>query len=913
MKTSLSFLIAGLLSAVCLPVSAQTNFTNVPIGGGGYVTGLVVHPLSGSLVYARTDVGGAYRYNPAANSWTQLLGQFVGKTYYSCDGMAVDPSDSSLQKAYVFTGDGTQAYLMYSANQGGSWTDTLFPSSVTGHGNDDYRWAGDRVAIDPNFAGRILVGTRQNGLWYNNTVNGTPNSANWHQYTAIPVGTGTGKSSQPIGVTFVAYASGSGTNGSGYTNTVYVGVSGQGVYVTTNGGTSWSAMTGSPSYPVQGRVDSSGNLYVTGGNTNAGSSYGGVWKYVSGAWTNITPTASSGAQFSAFSINPSNPSDLLVAVGVASPCPIYYSTAGSATTSSSWVAKTGTQNNTVPWQPAGFFEAHISYALFAPTATNPNQVWFGDWYDAWSTPNITVSSPTWTNSEQGFEETYILGCRPTSPTGSSTTQLFIGNEDVDGMADTNISAFPASQYSSSSDVHDTTSIDVSESNNQYVYRVGDTSQTSGKALGSTNGGSSWTVLGSLPSGTNPQAGRIAVAATNPSLVVWLPWEESGGSSVAATAYYSTNGGTSWTASNLPSQNWINNAYYAAQELASNKVTTNCFYVYDPSWGFYVSNTGSTAGSSFTLKSSNGLPSAASVSGFSLFGVKSVPGQDGGVWVNIAGSGSAFGIYKSTNYGTLFTQVSGIVSATAIAFGAPLSGSGQPAAVYCLGQKSGDTNDWVYESDDMGATWNKLNTSASLFGDKAVILEADRNVYEQVYVGTFGTGLFSNVLFSDAFSSGAAPNWTVDSGTWSVVSASGSEQYRVSSTAGGMAHAGSAGWTDYSVSAAITPLTLAHGTTMNLALRYASASNNYEALLYPGAVDIVKNVGGVQTVLATKSFTTSVNTQYEVEFVAVGSSLQVYVNGTLELSTTDTTFTSGAAAVGAYNATGEFDNVVVNPQ
>lgn len=42
-------------------------------GGGGYVSGLLVHPTSPSLLYARCDVGGVYRFDFSLLSWLPLL------------------------------------------------------------------------------------------------------------------------------------------------------------------------------------------------------------------------------------------------------------------------------------------------------------------------------------------------------------------------------------------------------------------------------------------------------------------------------------------------------------------------------------------------------------------------------------------------------------------------------------------------------------------------------------------------------------------------------------------------------------------------------------------------------------------------------------------------------------------------
>src|SRR5512133_2467711 len=59
-------------AASTLAGNAAYNFKNVVVLGGGFVTGIIFSPVEKDLIYARTDVGGAYRFNPADKTWIPL-------------------------------------------------------------------------------------------------------------------------------------------------------------------------------------------------------------------------------------------------------------------------------------------------------------------------------------------------------------------------------------------------------------------------------------------------------------------------------------------------------------------------------------------------------------------------------------------------------------------------------------------------------------------------------------------------------------------------------------------------------------------------------------------------------------------------------------------------------------------------
>ena len=78
---------------------------SLPLGGGGFVTAVIAHPTEQNLFYARTDVGGIYRWIESTKSWKPLT-DFVSvadQGLYGVEAIAVDPQKPEMLYALVGT------------------------------------------------------------------------------------------------------------------------------------------------------------------------------------------------------------------------------------------------------------------------------------------------------------------------------------------------------------------------------------------------------------------------------------------------------------------------------------------------------------------------------------------------------------------------------------------------------------------------------------------------------------------------------------------------------------------------------------------------------------------------------------------------------------------------------------------
>ena len=88
--------------------SEPYTWKNVRIDGGGFVPGIIFNQTEQNLIYARTDIGGAYRWNQSTQSWTPLL-DWVGWNSWGWNGvlsLATDPVQTN--RVYAAVGMYTQ-------------------------------------------------------------------------------------------------------------------------------------------------------------------------------------------------------------------------------------------------------------------------------------------------------------------------------------------------------------------------------------------------------------------------------------------------------------------------------------------------------------------------------------------------------------------------------------------------------------------------------------------------------------------------------------------------------------------------------------------------------------------------------------------------------------------------------------
>ena len=694
---------------------------NVVIKGGGFVSGIVMSPILRGLAFARTDVGGAYRFAPATGRWLPLT-DWVGKNdsnLIGIESIAADPVDPNrvylAAGTYLTAGYGS---ILSSTDMGQTWTRNNIAAAMGG--NADGRSMGERLAIDPNLPSILYFGSRDAGLWRS-----SDSAATWTPVSTFPT-TGVVSNGDAgttgYGLAFVVFDPRSGSPGLP-TPVLYVGVgmtTAAGLYRSSDAGASWEAVAGQPAgmMPHHAVCDGCGNLYLTynDGPGPNNITKGAVWRYdtASGEWADVSPPPGQGG-FGGIAADAAHPGTLLVTtMDLWYPDgEIYRTTDGG----SRWTALLHNAKRDV----AG---AEWLWWRKSPPAL-PTLGWMGDVeidpFDSgralfitgqgiWSTGDVTAAdtgaATHWRFDNDGLEETVALDV--VSPPAGAPLLSAVG--DIAGFRHDDLDVSPPDGMFSNPVFGNTTSLDFAEAAPAIVARVGTTSSsTVPSGAYSTDGGTTWTPFASAPTGSAGQ-GSIAVSADG-TRFLWAPR--------GATPAYSTEFGTTWThcclAGTVSEDGTKCTELDRGVQVAADRVNPAKFYASGRS-GMYVSSDG---GATFVRTASlSGRP-------------RPVPGVEGDVWLATSSV-----LYRSQDSGATFAPMPHANGGTAVGFGMPAPGQSYPA-VYLAG--SVNVVWGTYRSDDAGLTWQRIDDPNHQFG-YINCLTGDPRRFGRVYLGTGGRGI-----------------------------------------------------------------------------------------------------------------------------------------------------------------------------
>ena len=687
---------------------AQTGhyeWNALPFGGAGFVSGIVTCPQQKGLVYARTDVGGAYRWNPEEEAWIPIT-DFLPESkagLMGVESLAIDPSAPN--RVYMYCGtsywNNGMSAILFSENYGESFKQiatvtSLFPA----HGNDYGRQSGERLAVCPKGGQLLLCGSRTRGLWKSENAGKT-----WKR-----IAQSTFVNDRKM--SFVQFVD-SATVVAGLLRT-----GGNNLFMSKDSGTTWEAVEGARNdyMPHRQRLSSNGTtLYVAysdseGPGTNG---KGALMKLnlTTGRWTDISPQQVSMGDVSVAYDNP----DHLMAVSMGLWWGQYWTSSNTTWGDQIWISKNGgkTWTNLMESGRSTYSETKIKWMTSqcqlhwcGSAQMDPfdsSRAWFTSGNGIVGTSSLWASKPKFNFCVTGLEETVPLNI--VSVTGAP---LAVTIGDYDGCLYADVTKY-YKRYTPS--MGSTSAFAIAARNVKVMLRG------AGDLYLSQNGGTSWVKK------TKPVADKgissCAISAEG-NILVARPSDNK--------PYYSLDKGTTWkqlsaspSGTNIFADPVNDDVFYGMNG------STFYMFIYDPATDTFTTKT----------KTVSGVAGRMCV----------IDGTTGEVWLPRGSSGVTH--LSGCDTGSPTVKNIAISSCTCIGAGKAKEEGGYPS-LYIWGRKSASQSIGLYRSDDAGNTWERINDDQHQFGGpgNAQIVSGDMNEYGRVYMSTVGRGVVSGTFVPD---------------------------------------------------------------------------------------------------------------------------------------------------------------------
>ena len=742
-------------------LESQAGWSQVQVGGGGYVTGLYVHPQEPFQPWMRTDISGILRWDPSQKRWVKkLLAWPLAKhNQYGVEGLALDPVDPNT--VYAALGKYTPSWasngaIVKSTDGGQSWKELTTPTLRMG-GNEFLRYGGERLVVDPLNRNTVFFAPRSNStlttaLVQPQLLRSLDGGLNWSTLSIDSSGVG------PYGITSLVAAGDSPGH-------FFAASYGKGIYETTNNGETWSDIS-APNTFIHRLVVKGKSLFAAGRSNNpadAAETKPSLTRFCfstdtvcsAAGWTNISPPHVDflGEGLATVAIHPTQPSVLYSAraasthdnkTGLLST--LFYSTNAGQT----WRSYQPRLQFQTGWLGgSNRYADHVSHIEFLQNG----DFWLSDWYGTWFHPQSTSGDyPLAMQEVRGLENTVVFDLHPgpdvsTSEFGGVQLEVLSGLADVDGFPHFRASEFPPAKFLMDSGYNLQATLSFAEApGNSSLLAKASGNMWSNAGYGnfsvmlSDNGGMSWKTL-HMPNDPNrgvptdlwdesvrARAARVVFGSADGKKLIMLTFN--------AGIWTSADQGLTWL-KNQEINLWNPDARFFsfARPLVSDPLQPGVVYYYHSQSdhakaSFYVSQ---NAGLNFSMlqdgSTSAGLPknSRAQLAA-------GIRGNQTSTYLALVTRNA---MQLSFDGGQNWSLVNGVIRADLVGTGAPIM-NGSPQTLWMLGEIQ-HKGEGVFYSTDEGTTWEQVVWSGTDASNEPTVLQPRKDKFGAIYLGTNGSG------------------------------------------------------------------------------------------------------------------------------------------------------------------------------
>ena len=159
----------------------QYTYRNLPIPGGGYVTGFLFHKKVPNVFYTRTDIGGVYRFDREKECWVSLIDHVTMADLSETFPIAVALDDKHPERLYIACGVNREGAGKIAVSDDYGEHFIYYDIPILIHGNLNGRGTADRLIVDKKDSNKLFYASQQEGLWIS-----TDRGAHWDKCAACP-------------------------------------------------------------------------------------------------------------------------------------------------------------------------------------------------------------------------------------------------------------------------------------------------------------------------------------------------------------------------------------------------------------------------------------------------------------------------------------------------------------------------------------------------------------------------------------------------------------------------------------------------------------------------------------------------------------------------------------------------------